>query len=181
MAGSSHEAGGHSTAPEWQDSQMTTERFEVQRTIAADPATIFRVLSDPQGHVAIDSSGMLLDATGEPVKAVGDTFVVHMDREALNDYPLGLYDVTVTITTFDPDREIAWTVIGQIQPPIGHIYGYTLEPADEGTLVTSYYDWSSIDPVWKEAGIFPVMSEGALRATLGILARTVVKKPARKP
>ena len=155
---------------------MTTERFEVQRTIAADPATIFRVLSDPQGHVAIDSSGMLLDATGEPVKAVGDTFVVHMDREALNDYPLGLYDVTVTITTFDPDREIAWTVIGQIQPPIGHIYGYTLEPVDEGTLVTSYYDWSSIDPVWKEAGIFPVMSEGALRATLGILARTVVKQ-----
>ena len=51
---------------------MTTERFEVQRTIAADPATIFRVLSDPHGHVAIDSSGMLLDATGDPVKAVGD-------------------------------------------------------------------------------------------------------------
>jgi hypothetical protein len=27
--------------------------------------------------------------------------------------------------------------------------------------------------VWKEANIFPVISEGALRATLGILARTV--------
>ena len=38
---------------------MTTERMEVQRTIAADPAAIFRVLCDPQGHVAIDSSGML--------------------------------------------------------------------------------------------------------------------------
>ena len=56
---------------------------------------------------------------------------------------------------------------------IGHIYGYTLEPVDGGTLVTSYYDWSTIDPVWKEAGIFPIMAEGALRATLGILARTV--------
>ena len=159
---------------------MTTERFEVQRTIAADPATIFRVLRDPHGHVAIDSSGMLLDATGDPVKAVGDTFVVHMDREALNDFPLGLYDVTVSITTFEPDREIAWTVLGQINPPLGHIYGYTLEPVDEGTLVTSYYDWSAIDPVWKEAGIFPIMSEGALRATLGILARTVVKKADRR-
>ena len=154
---------------------MTTERFEVQRTITADPATIFRVLRDPQGHVAIDSSGMLLDATGEPASAVGDTFVVHMDREALNDYPMGKYDVTVTITTFVPDREIAWTILGQIQPPIGHIYGYKLEPTADGTLVTSYYDWSSIDPVWKEAGIFPVMSEGALRATLGILARTVAR------
>ena len=148
------------------------ERLEVQRTIAADPAAIFRLLSDPQGHVAIDSSGMLMDATGEPVTAVGDSFVVHMDREALNDYPMGLYDVTVTITTFDPDREIAWTILGQIRPPIGHVYGYRLEPAEGGTLVTSYYDWSTIDPAWKEAGIFPVISEGALRATLGILART---------
>jgi hypothetical protein len=155
---------------------MTAERLEVQRRIAADPPKIFRVLSDPQGHVAIDSSGMLMSATGEPVAAVGDTFVVHMDREALNDFPMGEYDVTVTITTFVPDREIAWTIVGQIKPPIGHVYGYVLEPVADGTLVTSYYDWSSIDPTWKEAGIFPVISEGALRATLGILARTVTQR-----
>ena len=154
---------------------MAEERLEVQRTIPAEPATIFKILCDPHGHVAIDSSGMLMDATGEPVNAVGDSFVVHMDREALNDYPMGLYDVTVTITKFDPDREIAWTILGQIRPQIGHVYGYTLEPADGGTLVTSYYDWSTIDPAWKGAGIFPVISEGALRATLGILARTVAR------
>ena len=130
---------------------MTSERLEVQRTIAADPATIFRVLCDPQGHVAIDSSGMLMDATGSPVAQVGDSFVVHMDREALNDYPMGRYDVTVTITTFDPDREIAWTILGTIKPPIGHVYGYRLEPTAEGTLVTSYYDWS-IDPPGLEGG-----------------------------
>jgi hypothetical protein len=29
--------------------------------------------------------------------------------------------------------------------------------------------------VWREAGIFPVIPEAALRATLGILARTVTK------
>jgi Polyketide cyclase / dehydrase and lipid transport len=156
----------------------TPERIEVQRAIAAEPAAVFRVLCDPQGHVAIDSSGMLMAADGDPVAGVGDTFVVHMDREALNDYPLGLYDVTVQITTFEPDREIAWTILGPLRPQIGHVYGYTLEPIDvdgEGraTLVTSYYDWSSIDPVWREAKIFPILSEGALRATLGILARTV--------
>ena len=158
---------------------MTSERLEVQRSIGADPATIFRLLCDPHGHVAIDSSGMLIDATGEPVAAVGDSFVVHMDREALNDYPMGQYDVTVTIKTFVPDREIAWTILGKIRPQIGHVYGYTLEPTDDGTLVTSYYDWSSIDPVWKAAGIFPVLSEGALRATLGILARTVTRGGSR--
>jgi hypothetical protein len=123
---------------------------------------------------------MLMDATGDPVGAVGDTFVVHMDREALNDFPLGLYDVTVRIVTFEPDREIAWTIEGQIKPQIGHVYGYRLEPIDEGTLATSYYDWSAIDQAWKDAGIFPVVPESALRATLGILARTVapgVRRP----
>jgi hypothetical protein len=153
---------------------MTTERLEVQRTIAAEPATIFALLSDPEGHVKIDSSGMLQSATGDPVTAVGDSFVIHMDREALNDYPeMGEYDVTVTITKLVPDREIAWTILGQIRPQIGHVYGYTIEPTEGGALVTSYYDWSDIDAAWKDAAIFPVIPESALRATLGILARTV--------
>ena len=152
---------------------MTTERFEVQRTIAADAASIFAVLRDPKGHVAIDSSGMLQSSTGDPAGQVGDTFVIHMDRESLNDFPLGKYDVTVSITTYEQDREIAWTILGQLDPPIGHVYGYALEPVDAGTLVTSYYDWSQIDPVWRERDIFPIISELALRATLGILARTV--------
>jgi len=154
---------------------MTTDRIEVQRTIKAEPHAVFEVLCDPQGHVAIDSAGMLMSATGEPVTGVGDTFVVHMDREALNDYPLGEYDVTVTITTYEPDREVAWTILGQIEPQIGHVYGYRLEPTDDGTLVTSYYDWSQIDEDWRKADIFPVVPESALRATLGILARTVTR------
>jgi hypothetical protein len=148
---------------------MSSERIEVQRTIRAEAPEIFRVLCDPQGHVIIDSAGMLQDATGDPVGAVGDSFVVHMDREALNDYPLGEYDVTVSIVTFERDREIAWTILGQLD--IGHIYGYRLEPSEDGTLVTSYYDWSHIDESWKN--IFPIISEPALRATLGILDRTV--------
>jgi len=147
------------------------ERIEVRRAIAAPAGDIFRVLCDPHGHVAIDSSGMLMDATGEPVTGVGDGFVVHMDREALNDFPLGLYDVTVRIVTFEPDREIAWTIESQLN--IGHVYGYQLEPIDEGTLVTSYYDWSTIEQNWRDANIFPVIPERALAATLGILARTV--------
>jgi hypothetical protein len=153
---------------------MTIERFEVQRPIAADAASIFSVLRDPTGHVVIDSSGMLQAATGAPVQAAGDTFVVHMDREALNDFPMGHYDVTVEIVTFVPDREIAWTILGQIQPPLGHVYGYRLEPSDEGTTVTSYYDWSAIDQAWRDADVFPIIPESALRATLGILERTVV-------
>jgi hypothetical protein len=156
--------------------QTVAEKIEVQRKIAAPPADIFAVLCDPQGHVAIDSSGMLQDAEGPPVAAAGDTFVVHMDRDALNDFPeLGKYDVTVSIRDFEPEQLISWTVLGQIRPQIGHVYGYRLEPDEtgEGTLVTSFYDWSEIGDQWREAGIFPVISELALRATLGILDRTV--------
>jgi hypothetical protein len=153
-----------------------TQHIETHRTIAAPAADIFALLCDPQGHVAIDSSGMLQDADGDPVRAVGDSFVVHMDRESLNDFPqLGKYDVTVSITEFEQDQLISWTVLGQIQPPIGHVYGYRLQPADDAaaTVVTSFYDWSNIDRKWRDAGIFPVLSEGALRATLGVLDRTV--------
>ena len=154
-----------------------TERIEVRRAIAATPQQIFDVVRDPHGHVAIDASGMLMSASGEPAEGVGDRFVVHMDREALNDFPLGLYDVEIEIVTFEPDREIAWTINGVVKPPIGHVYGYRLEPIEHAdgpaTMVTSYYDWSHIDQVWRERDIFPIIPESALRATLGILARTV--------
>ncbi|WTX00055.1 SRPBCC domain-containing protein [Streptomycetaceae bacterium NBC_01309] len=152
---------------------MTTERFEVQRRFSVAPAVVFAVLSDPRGHVAIDSSGMLQSADGEVVAKVGDEFVVNMDREALNDYPMGKYEVTVVITEFEQDSRIEWTIRGAIEPPLRHLYGYRLEAVDGGTLVTSYYDWSEIDEAYRDKGIFPVIPEAALRATLGILARTV--------
>ena len=157
---------------------MDSERFEVRRKILASPSSIFRYLRDPAGHVAIDSSGMLMSAEGDQVTGVSDTFVIHMDREALNDYPLGLYDVVVTITKFVEDREIAWTVAGIVHPSIGHVYGYVLEPVDDATLVTSYYDWSNISQEWRDRAIFPVIPESALRATLGILARNVMRNDA---
>ena len=156
------------------------ERISVDRVVAATPAEIFAVLTDPLGHVDIDASGMLMDATGEVVREPGDSFVVHMDREALGDVPMGEYDVTVIIEALEPDREIAWTIDGTIKPPIGHRYGYRLADADptgDGsarTVVTSYYDWSTALPEWK--AIFPVISEQHLKGTLGILARTVARR-----
>src|ERR1700751_457100 len=126
-----------------------TECIETHRTIPAAAPEIFPVLCDPHGQVAIDSSGMLQDAEGDSVRAVGDNFVVHMDRESLNDYPqLGKYDVTVSITEFEQDRLIAWTVLGQIQPPIGHVYGYRLHPddANAGDLVAPFFAWHDIGP-----------------------------------
>jgi hypothetical protein len=150
-----------------------SERFEVQRTIPADPATIFGVVSSPAGHVQIDASGMLQSFTGEPARALGDTFVIHMDRESLGDLPMGKYEVIVTITGYEQDRYISWEVSGEGFPSIGHYYAYRLEPIDGGTLVTSIYDWSNIGEKWKASGMWPIIPETALKATLGILERTV--------
>ncbi len=152
----------------------TTTRIDVDRAIAADPQAIFDVLRSPDGHVAIDATGMLMSAEGEPASAVGDRFVVHMDRDSLRDFDLGEYDVTVVIETFEADREIAWSIDGTMQPPMGHVYGYRLDPIDGGTMVTSYYDWSNLHEQYAGfADRFPIISEASLRATLGILARTV--------
>ena len=96
------------------DTVFLPDRIEVTRPIAAPPSAIFDIVRSPAGHVAIDASGMLQDYTGEAAEKVGDTFVIHMDRESLNDFPLGKYDVTVHIITFEQDREIA------LEPGRGH-------------------------------------------------------------
>jgi hypothetical protein len=152
------------------DTVFLPDRIEVTRPIPAPASAIFDIVRSPAGHVAIDGSGMLQDFTGEPAEQVGDTFVIHMDRESLNDFPLGKYDVTVHIITFERDQEIAWDLGPDI--PVQHFYGYRLEPGEGGaTNVTSYYDWSKLGEDAKER--FPIVPASALRASLGILERTV--------
>jgi len=159
---------------------MTSERIEVDRLIPATPAAIFDILRSPTGQVAIDSSGMLMWAEGKPAGGVGDRFVVHMDRDSLRDVPLQLYDVTVMITRYEPDRAIEWTILSDfLDPPIGHVYGYRLEAVNGATSVTSYCDWSQVADAYRGRVKFPIVSEQALRATLGILARTVAPGVAR--
>ena len=52
---------------------------------------------------------------------------------------------------------------------VGHVFGYR-PPIDDGTVVTQYCDWSSLQSEIKARGRFPVISETSLRATLGIRA-----------
>ena len=154
------------------DTVFLPNRLEVTRPIPASPSAIFDVLRSPAGHVAVDASGMLQDFTGEPAEKVGDTFVIHMDRESLNDFPMGKYDVTVHIIVFEKDKEIAWDLGPDV--PVPHFYGYRLSAGEDGcTNVTSYYDWAQVRVDWQDR--FPIVPESALRATLGILERTVKK------
>ena len=138
-----------------------TDRIEVPRTIAASAADIFAVLCDPQGHVAIDSSGMLQDADGGRVRS----FVVHRSRsEELPD--LGKYDVAVDHSRVregpadigrssarSVHRSATSTVTGSSQP----------QTTPSSRRCTDWTNGSGVRPTSS-----PVISEGALRATLGV-------------
>jgi hypothetical protein len=154
--------------------RQTDTRLELTRSIGAPAAAIFAVITDPEGHVKIDGSGMLVAAQdSSPMTGVGDSFVMNMDREALGDIPLGKYQVRNTVTAFVPDQQFEWNVGGVDQPPFGHVYGYRLEPGGDGaTLVTLYVDWTGV-----RAGSirdrFPIVPAHMLEKSLDNLDRIV--------
>jgi hypothetical protein len=152
-----------------------SERISAERRIAAPAAAIFRIISDPQGQVEIDGSGMLVAASpGHLLTKVGDTFEMAMDREPLGDVPLGRYDVVNSVTRIALDRQLEWTVAWPGSPPFGHVYGYVLTPVDaEVTDVCSYCDWTGLSPDWKGHITFPVIPATMLERSLENLARIV--------
>ncbi|WP_035855306.1 SRPBCC family protein [Cryptosporangium arvum] len=148
-------------------------RIETTRRIAAPADRIFALISDPHGHVAIDGSGMLLAAPdARPIGAVGDTFVMNMDREPLGDLPMGKYTVKNTVVRFTPGVEVAWQPGAVDRSPIGHTYGYRLAALDGGaTEVTSYCDWSGAHPKLLAALTWPIVPLSALEKSLENLRR----------
>lgn len=156
---------------------MSAERVEVTRRIAAPAAAIYAIVSDPEGHVRIDGSGMLEAAPdARPVTAVGDTFDMAMDRAPLNDIPgLGKYSVRNTVTRIEPDRLVEWTIGAPDQPPLGHVYGWRLEPVDDThTDVTNYCDWTNIVEALRARNrTWPIVPVEMLEQSVANLERVV--------
>ncbi|MCU1389291.1 MAG: hypothetical protein JWL72_2629 [Ilumatobacteraceae bacterium] len=152
---------------------MSTDRISATRRIGASAADIFAIVSDPKGQVAIDGSHMLVTAPdAEPLRAVGDSFVIDMDRDALGDIPLGQYSVLNIVTKIEPDALLEWNVGSAERGPLGHVYGYELVPVgDAETDVTSYCDWTDISDAIRERVKFPIVPKMALITTLEKLDR----------
>jgi hypothetical protein len=128
---------------------MTDQRVSAHRRIKASAHTLFEIVSHPEGHVRIDGSGMLEAAPdAQPLTAVGDVFEMAMDRTPLDDIPgLVKYRVRNTVTQIVPDRLVEWTIGAVDRPPLGHVYGWTLDAvSDDETDVTNYCDWTNITP-----------------------------------
>ena len=156
---------------------MSEERVSVTRRINAPAAAIYAIVSDPEGHVRIDGSGMLeASADARPLTAVGETFDIHMDRTPLNDIPgLVKYSVRNTVTQIEPDRLIEWTIGAIDQPPLGHVYGWQLTPvSDTETEVTNYCDWTDIVPELRARNrTWPIVPVEMLEESLAKLERLV--------
>ncbi|MFJ8019428.1 polyketide cyclase [Streptomyces sp. NPDC096311] len=155
-----------------------SERIAATRRIAASASTIFDLVTDPNGHVHIDGSGMLVAARNAGrLRNVGDTFEMDMDREPLGDLPMGKYRVQNTVTRIAPDAQLEWAVGRVGEPPFGHVYGYLLHAVGEReTEVTSYCDWSGMSAEIKEAMSWPVVPVDALVNSLENLDHIVAER-----
>lgn len=157
---------------------VSGERVTVTRTIGAPASRIWELVSNPQGHVDIDGSGMLEAAEdARPLTAAGDTFDMKMDRTPLNDIPgLVKYEVRNTVTRLEPESLIEWSVGSKGSAPLGHVYGWQLSPAGDGssTDVIHYCDWSNINDQLRAAGrAWPIVPEHMLEQSLDNLERLV--------
>lgn len=134
-------------------------RVTVRRRIAGvAPATVFAIVTDPAKHVEIDGSGMLVTAPdATPVTAVGDAFIMAMDREPLGDIPLGKYTVQNTVTQFETDRLLEWAPGAKDAPPFGHHYGYILSVDGDATEVEHYVDWSGVPENIRAMATWPIV------------------------
>jgi hypothetical protein len=155
---------------------VSDTRLTVTRRVAAPASTIFGIVSSPQGHVDIDGSGMLqATADAAPLTAVGDTFVMDMDREPLGDLPMGKYQILNTVTDIVPDALVEWSVslVGR-DTPVGHVYGWQIEPvSDTECNVSNYCDWSRLPPEYQSR--WPIVPAHMLETSVKNLDRLATR------
>jgi GNAT superfamily N-acetyltransferase len=147
-------------------------RVTATRIVGAPAVAIFDLVSDPDGHVRLDGSGMLVAAaTRGRLSAVGDAFEMEMDREPLGDLPMGRYRTRNVVTRLEPGRLLEWAVGSVDGQLLGHVYGYELGPVSEAeTAVTSYCDWSGVSPAVRARMTWPVVPVDRLERSLVNLA-----------
>jgi hypothetical protein len=150
-----------------------TNRLAVTRTVQASPSELFRIVTDPEMQVTIDGSGMLVSAPdAKRLEAVGDTFVMDMDRESLGDIPMGKYTVLNIVTQIVPDRLIEWNVGSAEHGPYGHVYGWEISAVGPGqTEVTNYCDWTNIPEEARDR--FPIVPRSMMEKSVEKLAALV--------
>lgn len=136
---------------------MTDKSRSASTTIAAPPATVFAILSDPRQHPRIDGSGSVRNQVSGPDRLeLGSEFGMDMKMGAP-------YKIKNKVVEYEPDQLIAWRHMGT------HRWRYELAPtADGGTAVTETWDLSHCNPVLRAAlsAMFGSKTQTALEETM---------------
>ncbi len=150
---------------------MTESHLTVSRVVAATPAVVFAVLSDPRRHADLDGSGMVRgDVDAAPVTEVGQVFRMRVHHPAAGDYETDNH-----VSRFERDALLAWRTSAVDAEPAGWEWVWRLSPVGEGsTEVSLTYDWSGVrDPAVLAILSFPVVPPEALAGTLDRLVAAV--------
>lgn len=137
----------------------TTNVVEVTRRIPAPAPRLFAMLADPARHPELDGSGMLRRALDpQPVRGVGDVFVMAMHNDEM-----GEYEMTNHVVEYELDRRIVWApvlsaasreeYVAGIGDAAHYRWGFTLAPEGEKvTIVTETFDCSE-SPEWLKKAV----------------------------
>lgn len=130
--------------------------------MAASPATIFAVLTDPRQHPLIDGSGSVQSVTQGPDRLqLGSRFGMRMR--------IGLpYVIGNRVVEFEEERRIAWRHFAR------HVWRYELEPlSGGGTRVTETFDYSPAGRAARAYELFgyPARNARSIEQTLPRLKR----------
>lgn len=83
-----------------------SDRIETSRTVGATPQEVYDLLADPRRHGEFADMMRGPGDGCEPVREVGDEFIVSMNNELLGDYQM-----INRIVCFERNRRIGWAPI----------------------------------------------------------------------
>ena len=80
------------------------------------------------------------------------------------------------MTQIVPDRIFEWEVAGADRPPVGHVYGWLIEPiSDTECQVTNYCDWTNISDESRSRRQWPVVPLHMLEKSVENLRRVATQ------
>lgn len=113
-----------------------------RKFVKASPETVFELIADPARQPEWDGNDNLADAaTGQRVRAVGDTFDTVLTAGSVR---------RNHIVEFDEGRLIAWRPSEVDAEPPGHVWRWELELGTGGVTVIHTYDWSGLHDAARE-------------------------------
>lgn len=138
---------------------MTDLSESASTTVAAPPAVVFAIVTDPRQHQRIDGSDTIQGTVSGPDRLVlGSEFGMSMKMGAP-------YKIKNKVVEFEQDRLIAWRHVGL------HRWRYELTPtADGGTQVTETWDLTH----------YPSFAARVLHALFGAKTKTALASTMEK-